>query len=175
MKRATVYFSGLGLSELYLNGTKVEDAVLSPGLTDYGKRVFYVTYDVTRQMKSGANAIGVMLGNGRFYAPRAQEPIKMRSFGTPRLLLQMDVEFADGHKQQIVSDESWKLTDKGPIRANNEFDGEEYDARMEIAGWASPGFQGDGLDGGGSGRGAHRKDGRADGGTAARDRDHPSR
>jgi alpha-L-rhamnosidase len=64
LKRATVYLSGLGLSELYLNGNKVEDAVLSPGLTDYDKRVFYVTYDVTRQIKSGANAIGVVLGNG---------------------------------------------------------------------------------------------------------------
>ncbi|HEY3837660.1 MAG TPA: family 78 glycoside hydrolase catalytic domain [Bryobacteraceae bacterium] len=140
LRRATVYLSGLGLSELYLNGAKVGDAVLSPGLTDYDKRDFYVTYDVTRQMKPGANAIGVILGNGRYYAPRAQEPIGMRSFGTPRLLLQMELEFADGRKQQIVSDETWKLTDRGPIRANNEFDGEDYDARMEIPGWASPGF-----------------------------------
>jgi alpha-L-rhamnosidase len=144
VKRATVYFSGLGISELYLNGSKVEDAVLSPGLTDYDKRVFYVTYDVTRQVKSGANAIGVTLGNGRFYAPRGQEPIKFRTFGTPRMLLELELEYADGHKQQVVSDESWKMTDKGPIRANNEFDGEEYDARMEMAGWASPGFKGNG-------------------------------
>jgi alpha-L-rhamnosidase len=144
LKRATVYFSGLGTSELYLNGSKVEDAVLSPGLTDYDKRVFYVTYDVTRQVKSGANAIGAILGNGRFYAPRGKEPTDTRSFGTPRLLLQLDLEYADGRKQQIVSDETWKMTDKGPIRANNEFDGEEYDARMEIAGWASSGFKGDG-------------------------------
>lgn len=144
LKRATVYFSGLGLSELYLNGAKVEDAVLSPGLTDYDKRAFYVTYDVTRQVKGGANAVGVILGNGRFYAPREEEPARMRSFGTPRLLLQMDLEYADGHKQQVISDESWKMTDKGPIRANNEFDGEEYDARREIAGWASPGFRAEG-------------------------------
>jgi alpha-L-rhamnosidase len=141
LRRATVYLSGLGLSELYLNGAKIEDAVLSPGLTDYDKRVFYVTYDVTRQMKTGTNAIGVILGNGRFYAPRSQEPVKMRSFGAPRLLLQMDLEFADGHKQQVVSDESWRMTDKGPVRANNEFDGEEYDARMEASGWASAGFK----------------------------------
>ncbi len=143
LKRATVYFSGLGTSELYLNGSKVEDAVLSPGLTDYDKRVFYVTYDVTRQVNAGANAIGVILGNGRFYAPRVQDPIGMRSFGTPRLLLQMNLEYADGHKQQIVSDEGWKMTEQGPIRANNEFDGEEYDARKEMTGWASPGFKSD--------------------------------
>ena len=144
VRRATVYISGLGLSELYLNGSKIEDAVLSPGLTDYDKRTFYVTYDVSGHVKAGANAIGVMLGNGRFYAPRSQEPMNMRSFGTPRLLLQMDLEFADGHKQQIVSDETWKVSDGGPIRADNEFDGEEYDARMEMAGWASPGFKSDG-------------------------------
>ena len=144
VKRATVYMSGLGTSELYLNGAKVEDAVLSPGLTDYDKRVLYVTYDVTRQVRSGANAIGVWLGNGRFWAPRGQEPMKTRSFGTPRLRLQMEIELTDGHKQQIISDPTWAMTDNGPIRANNEFDGEEYDARMEIPGWASPGFKGSG-------------------------------
>ena len=111
LKRATVYFSGLGTSELYLNGSKVEDAVLFPGLTDYDKRVFYVTYDVTRQVKSGANAIGVILGNGRFYAPRMKDPTDMRSFGTPRLLLHLDLEYADGHKQQIVSDGSCEHAD----------------------------------------------------------------
>ena len=144
VKRATVYTSGLGTSELYLNGAKVEDAVLSPGLTDYDKRVLYVTYDVTRQLRNGANAIGVMLGNGRFWAPRGQEPAKTRSFGTPRLRLQMEIELSNGHKQQVISDETWTMTDNGPVRANNEFDGEEYDARMEIPGWASPGFKGSG-------------------------------
>ncbi len=143
LTRATVYMSGLGLSELYVNGSKIGDTVLSPALTDYDKRVFYVTYDVTRQIRSGANAIGAILGNGRYYAPRAQEPIATRTFGTPRMLLQMDLEFADGRKQQVVSDETWQFTNQGPIRANNEYDGEEYDARMEQTGWSSPGFKGD--------------------------------
>ena len=73
VRRASVYFSGLGTSELYLNGAKVGDAVLSPGLTDYDKHVLYVTYDVTRQLAQGKNAIGVMLGNGRYYAPRIDD------------------------------------------------------------------------------------------------------
>jgi len=140
VKRATAYISGLGLSELYINGARAGDDVLSPGLTDYDKRVLYVTRDVTAMVRSGANAIGVLLGNGRFYAPRSQEPVTMRSFGTPRLLLQLEVEFANGAKQQFVSDESWRMTDRGPIRANNEFDGEEYDAAAEVAGWNEPGF-----------------------------------
>ncbi len=140
LRRATAYVSGLGLFELSLNGSKVGDHVLSPGLTDYERRVQYVTLDVTRQLASGRNALGVMLGNGRFHAPRAKVPIAMRDFGAPRLLLQLVLEYADGSSATIGSDESWKATTRGPIRANNEFDGEEYDARMEMPDWDRAGF-----------------------------------
>ncbi len=139
VRRATVSFSGLGLSELYLNGKKISDDVLSPALSDYTKRDFYVTRDVTGLLKSGGNAIGVVLGNGRFYAPRLQTPMQTNTYGFPKLLLLMRLEYEDG-TDEVVSDESWRLTDAGPIRANNEYDGEEYDARMEMAGWAEPGF-----------------------------------
>lgn len=138
--RATVYFSGQGLSELYLNGAKVGDAVLSPGLTEYAKRIFYVTYDVTGQLKRGHNALGVWLGNGRFYAPRSTSPMKTLGGGFPKLLLQLEVDYADGTRDTVVSDGSWKLTADGPIRSNNEYDGEAYDARREFPGWASAGF-----------------------------------
>ena len=133
--RAMVYFSGLGLSELYLNGDKVGDHVLSPALTDYSKRVHYVTFDVTPQIRQGDNTLGVWLGNGRFYAPRGTTPANMVSYGYPKLLLQLVVDYADGQRDTIVSDGSWKLTTDGPIVANNEFDGEEYDARRELPGW----------------------------------------
>ena len=138
--RATVYFSGLGLSELYLNGAKVGDAVLSPGLTHYTSRAFYVAYDVTRQLRRGANALGVWLGNGRYYAPRSAHPAKTLSYGYPKLLLQLEVDYADGTRDTVVSDGTWRLTCDGPIRANNEYDGETYDARRELPGWAAPGF-----------------------------------
>jgi alpha-L-rhamnosidase len=140
VKRATVYFSGLGLSELYLNGSKVGDHVLSPGLTEYRKRVFYVTFDVTKQLKQGANAMGVILGNGRFYATRSKVYAATVSYGFPKLLLHLRLEYADGSIAEVVSDDSWKLSSNGPILANNEYDGEEYDARKEFAGWTSPGF-----------------------------------
>jgi alpha-L-rhamnosidase len=140
VRRASVYFSGLGVSELDLNGAKVGDAVLSPGLTDYDKHVLYVTYDVTRQIVQGRNAIGVMLGNGRYYAPRTKTPIGTRDFGYPKAKLQLNVEYEDGSRLSVASDETWKLTANGPIRANNEYDGEEYDARMELAGWNRAGF-----------------------------------
>ncbi len=140
IRHATVYFAGLGTSELYLNGAKVGDAVLSPGLTDYDKHVLYVTHDVTRQVAQGRNAAGIMLGNGRYYAPRSREPIGTRDFGYPKAKFQLNVEYEDGSRMSVVSDDSWKLTANGPIRANNEYDGEEYDARMEAAGWSRAGF-----------------------------------
>jgi alpha-L-rhamnosidase len=136
--RASVYYSGLGVSELYLNGAKVGDHVLSPGLTDYDKRVFYETFDVTEQLVPGRNAIGLMLGNGRYYAPRAES--RTRNFGFPKAILYLDIEYEDGSREAVISDETWKLTTAGPIRANNEYDGEEYDARMELPGWNRPDF-----------------------------------
>ncbi|MGP8246056.1 MAG: glycoside hydrolase family 78 protein [Bryobacteraceae bacterium] len=135
--RAVVYYSGLGTSELYLNGAKIGDHVLSPGLTDYDKHVLYVAFDVTKQIAEGANAIGLTLGNGRFYAPRVD---KTRNFGFPKALLQLNLEYADGSRQSVVSDDSWKLSTQGPIRANNEYDGEEYDARAELGAWDRPGY-----------------------------------
>jgi alpha-L-rhamnosidase len=138
VRRAVVYYSGLGLSDLYLNGAKVDDHVLSPGLTDYDKHVLYVTEDVTGRLAPGHNAIGLVLGNGRYHAPRLDS--HTRDFGYPRALVQLNIEYQDGTRSSVVSDGSWKLTTAGPIRANNEYDGEEYDARQELAGWDRAAF-----------------------------------
>jgi len=136
VRRATAYVCGLGLSELYLNGRKVSDDVLSPALSEYEKRAFYLTFDVTDQLEQGANAMGVILGNGRYFSPRSG----MQSSGYPKLRLQLNLEYADGTTARVVSDANWKLTLAGPIRANNEYDGEEYDARMEMPGWCQTKF-----------------------------------
>jgi len=140
IKRATAYICGLGYYELRINGRKVGDHVLDPGYTDYSKRVFYVTYDVADYLKTGPNALGVLLGNSRFYAPRGKIPFETRSYGYPKMLFQLHVEYEDGREQVVASDGSWKLTTDGPIRANNDYDGEEYDARKEMDGWDRPGF-----------------------------------
>ena len=132
VRRATVSYSGLGLSELYLNGQKVGDHVLSPGTTEYPKRVLYVTHDVTDQIKNGDNALGAILGNGRYYSMRSKVYSGMPHYGFPKLLLNLHIEYDDGSVEEIVSDDSWKLTADGPILANNEYDGEEYDARKEL-------------------------------------------
>ena len=138
--RATVSVCGLGFFTLDLNGKRVSDAVMDPALSDYSKTVFYRTFDVTPLLREHANAIGITLGNGRFFAPRLHTPASTRTYGFPKLLFRIELEFEDGSRRSIVSDEQWKLSTDGPIRKNNEYDGEEYDARREMPGWSRPGF-----------------------------------
>lgn len=137
---ATVYISGLGYYELFINGQKVGKDVLAPALTDYDKRALYVTHNVAHLLRQGDNAIGILLGNGRFYSPRRDIPVFTRTFGFPKALLQLEIECDDGECINVTTDATWTATTKGPIRANNYYDGEEYDARMEQPGWALPGF-----------------------------------
>ena len=149
VKEAKLYISGLGLYKLHINGSVVGEQELSPTPTDYTKSVKYNTFDVTSQIKRGTNAIGVVLGNGRFFTMRMRKNYyppgvhwlyNIKHFGFPKMLLQLELKYSDGSTQTIVSDDSWKVTADGPIRANNEFDGEEYDANKEMQGWNSAGF-----------------------------------
>ncbi|MDD4778077.1 MAG: family 78 glycoside hydrolase catalytic domain [Fermentimonas sp.] len=132
IERAVLYISGQGLYEAYINGKKVSDDVLAPTVSWYPDRVYYNIYDVTSLVKNKQNILGVILGNGRYFGMRDS---RSEMFGLPRLLAQLEVEYADGSKDIITSDETWKVTSKGPIIANNEFDGEEYDASLEINNW----------------------------------------
>ena len=141
VKKATAYISGLGLYELYLNGQKIGDQVLAPAPTDYSKTVKYNTFDVTKQVKEGNNVVATVLGNGRFFAMRQNyKPQKWHTFGYPKMLLQLEIEYTNGQKQIISSDASWKVTADGPIRTNNEYDGEEYDATKELSSWNKVGY-----------------------------------
>lgn len=141
IKNATAYLIGLGLYEFYINGKKIGDQVLAPVPTDYQKGFKYNTFNITSYLKEGKNAIGTILGNGRFYTMRQDyKPYKIKTFGYPKMLLNVDIEYADGTKETIITDDSWKVTAEGPILTNNEYDGEEYDARKEMPGWNNPGF-----------------------------------
>lgn len=140
LRRATASVCGLGFFDLHLNGRQISDQLMNPALTGYDRRVCYVTFDVTPDVHPGANAVGVVLGNGRYFAPRRSVPVPTRTYGYPKLLLQIRLEYADGSVEDVVSDAAWRLTDNGPTRADNEYDGEEYDARREMPGWSLPGF-----------------------------------
>lgn len=140
VRRATAYVAGLGLYRLYVNGREVGARdVLKPAPSDYRKTVYYNAYDVTGCLDT-LTAVGIVLGNGRYFPMRQDKPWKTPVFGLPSCRVNIIVEYADGSTQRLVSDESWKVTAAGPIRANNEYDGEEYDARMELGGWTMPGY-----------------------------------
>ena len=142
IKKARIYVSGLGYYELSINGTNINDNVLDPGFTHYDKRVLYSTYDVTSHITTGANALGIELGNG-FYNDQSTtqwEFDKAPWRGAPRFILELHMEFEDGSKQVVLSDKSWKTADS-PLRFNNIYSGEVYDARMEVPGWNKAGFQ----------------------------------
>lgn len=136
VKKATVYMVGLGLYELYVNGGRIGNAVLTPNPTDYRRSVLYNTYDVTQRIQKGENVIAAVLGNGRYFTMRQDyKPKKINTFGYPKMLLQLEIDYTDGTRKTIVSDGSWKLNVDGPIRTNNEYDGEEYDATKELTNW----------------------------------------
>jgi len=140
IKQATAYIMGLGLYELYIDGKKIGNQVLAPVPTDYTKNVKYNVFDVTKSLSAGKHALGVILGNGRFYAMRQAKPYKVKTFGFPKLQMQLMLTYTDGSTEVIKTDDSWKGTTEGPITANNEYDGENYDARRELTGWADPDF-----------------------------------
>ncbi|TAE73675.1 MAG: alpha-L-rhamnosidase [Verrucomicrobia bacterium] len=127
---AVLSVCGLGHYELFLNGSKVGDDLLAPGWSNYRKVCLYDTFDLTKQLRDGANELRVMLGNGFFNIPGGRYVKLQTSFGQPMLTLQMRVRFTDGTEQTIVSDESWK-TASGPITFSCVYGGEDYDARRE--------------------------------------------
>ena len=148
ISKARLYISGLGQYSAYINGTEVAaDELLKPAISDYTKRVYFNAYDVTSLLNKGDNAIGVTLEGGRFTTIRYDslylEWCGIRHamhYGMPQLLLQLEVTYNDGTSAMICSDESWKITNNGPIRTANEFDGETYDANRELGEWTKTGY-----------------------------------
>lgn len=138
-RKAEVFFCGLGWSELYLNGQKVGDAVLSPTVSQYDRRSRYVCYDITELLECGENTLGVILGNGWYDCSTAEVWHFDKASWTdyPKFILEVIV---DG-KIVVFSDESWRcLKEDGPIRFNELRNGEFYDARKEITNWGERGF-----------------------------------
>ena len=141
LRQAIIFISGLGQYELSVNGEKVGDQLLTPGLTDYHKTVLYDSYDLTKQLKTGDNAIGVMLSNGIYnIMPDSVRYVKfLSSFGPLKMIASLKLTYADGSVQTVATDKSWKVT-TGPITYSNFFGGEDYDANLELASWNKPAF-----------------------------------
>jgi alpha-L-rhamnosidase len=135
VRTARIHVATVGYGELYVNGERIGDGVLDPAWTDYERRVLYSSHDITDHLNEGANALGLWLGRGWFSKSHAY----WLSDGSPRGRVALTVEFEDGTKRRFASDSNWRAT-ASPIRENDIYVGETYDARKESRGWASPGF-----------------------------------
>jgi alpha-L-rhamnosidase len=136
VRRAMLYATARGLVELHLNGARVGDAVLAPGWTDYRKRIEYAAHDVTELLADGTNVLSAILGDG-WYAGFVGFDLKRAGarYGTyPELLCELHLEYADGSREVVASDERWRAT-TGPIRYSDLLHGEHYDARRELGDW----------------------------------------
>ena len=139
---ARLYICGLGFYEARLNGKKVGDRLLESPDTQHDKRNYYTAYDVTGQLRQGANALGVELGRS-FYDLAEGNAWAWNSAGWrdhPKCIAQLDVVYEDGSRESVVSDNTWKVYLDGPIRHNSIYYGDDYDARKEVPGWDGADF-----------------------------------
>jgi len=139
VRSATIYVTALGLYELHLNGQRVGDHVLAPDWTDYRKRLRYQAYDVTALVKNGENALAGLIANGWYSGHIGNGGFQVWG-KKPALLAQLEITFADGTVQRIVTDGSWKVR-PSPVLSTDFMLGETYDATAEVSGWDNPGLE----------------------------------
>ena len=135
VRRATLYISGMGWGNTYINGKPVGKDVFGTLQTDYTKTVYYNTYDVTSLVRKGNNAIASLLGSG--YVPGFDK--NCTSYGLPRLKAQLVIE-TSSDTITVVTDTDWKVTTEGPIQRNHLYNGELYEAAREMKGWTTASF-----------------------------------
>ncbi|HEY4788559.1 MAG TPA: family 78 glycoside hydrolase catalytic domain [Bacteroidales bacterium] len=138
IRSARVYVSSLGLYQLFINGKKVSADLFTPGWTSYNKRLQYQTYDLTSFIQT-ENVIGAILGDG-WYRGRIAWGNGYNHYGDKlALLLQLEITYVDGTKETVISNGDWKCS-TGSILKSSIYDGETYDARLEMNGWNNSGF-----------------------------------
>jgi len=136
---ATAYITAHGMYEAQINGKRVGEAYLTPGWTSYNKRLQYQVYDVTGLLQNGANAIGVMVGNGWYRGFLAWSGNKDSYGKKTGVLMQLDINYTDGTTARIISDQTWKSS-TGSVRYSEIYHGETIDAREEKAGWSTANY-----------------------------------
>lgn len=139
IRRALVYVTARGLFELRINGERVGKDIFAPEWTDYRKRIHYRTYDVTSMLRKGENAIGAIVGDGWYSGYIGWRKVRGHYGLQNSLLIQAEVEYADGTTEIIATDESWRCSN-GPILNSDFMIGENYDARKEMPGWDTGDF-----------------------------------
>lgn len=140
IKKATLFVSARGFYEFKINGSKVSNRFLSPGVSDFNKRISYQSYDVTELIHTGQNAMGALLGYG-WYAGHLNLFGNRNIYGHyPLLLAQLEIELKDGRRITIATDKSWKSTLEGAILWSDLLDGEAVDLRKKNYGWSEPNY-----------------------------------
>ena len=139
VRKAVVYVTARGLFELSANGSRVGRDFLAPEWTDYNKHIQYRTYDVTPLLKTGNNAIGAIVGDGWYSGYIGWRRTRGYYGLVNSLLVQLEVEFTDGTKRTIVTDDSWRCAE-GPIVSSDIMQGEHYNACLEMPGWNTAAF-----------------------------------
>ena len=138
---ARLYTTARGIYEYEVNGKRLGDDWFNPGSTDYRYRILYNTYDITPLLKKGKNALGAMLGAGWYSDFTGYATAWQDQFGTElSLLAKIVLTYTDGTQETLVSDDSWKVFNGGPITSDSFQNGEDYDARCEVPGWSTAGF-----------------------------------
>ncbi len=141
LKRARAFIAVRGYYEIYVNGNKIGNQVLAPIQSDFRKSMTYNVFDVTEAIgRAEVVCVGMILGNGRSVSPRNEIRLKYPFFGLPQCMVNVVVEYEDGTQQNLYTSNQWRATTNGPVRYNNEYDGEEYDARLEMRGWSETGY-----------------------------------
>ena len=136
IRAARLYISALGVYETHLNGQRVGDHVLAPGWTVYNKRLRYQTFDVTDLVEEGPNVLGTIVGEGWYRGRLGFGGGRRNIYGEQAALIaQLEVEYEDGRTERIVTNESWRAS-TGPIVVSSIYDGETYDARLELGNWS---------------------------------------
>jgi alpha-L-rhamnosidase len=140
VRKARLYITAQGIYEAHINGTRVGDHVLAPGWTSYNHRLSYQTFDITQLLVEGENAIGVEIGEGWFCTRLGFDGGRRNIYGDRvALLAQIEILLEDGNSFTINSDSTWRAG-TGPIISSEIYDGEIYDATLEIKGWSLPTF-----------------------------------
>ncbi|MBD0293376.1 MAG: glycoside hydrolase family 78 protein, partial [Jiangellaceae bacterium] len=137
--RARLYATAHGVYQAELNGSVVREDVLAPGWTSYHHRLRYQTYDVTDLLREGPNAIGIHLADGWFRGYLGFAGLRNVYGDRTGALVQLELEHTDGTRTTVTSDGSWQSA-LGPLTRTDIYNGETFDARRELPGWSSPGF-----------------------------------
>ncbi|WP_116810910.1 family 78 glycoside hydrolase catalytic domain [Steroidobacter cummioxidans] len=136
VRTARLYATALGAYEARLNGSRVGNALLTPEISQYAKRVLYQVYDVTELLLPGTNVLGLTVGDG-WYASFDDR----YAWGLPprRVLAQLEIIFGDGSRRIFATDPEWRIAESAILESQMQ-SGELYDARREQPGWDTLSF-----------------------------------